>query len=619
MKVFPFSKRNRCGGFTVLGILIAIGILSAMGAGMAVLMATNQSTRTQQLYTDQAFYNSQAGIEYALGQILTGGSSDTSFTRNFLGETITLNRVSGQIQVATTRGVAQASYSITDPSPPSSAACLSVDQSSKSLSGSSLLGLVLSRDVSCSGSLTITDMVVSWDPDLEEKLRTIQIDSSNVYSSGSGQASGSTFDITDVTINDSSDHPLNTLTWNTTITNHDFTITFNLSDGTQKTVEVTFLANNQANYLSVGTASVMISKVAGIWKRITGMTIGNTGADPIRLSKITVSWSPDLPSINLSHFYIDGSNVLTGTAANGESFDVDVVIPASTTYDVDYFQFSQETFGRAYSIVWEFTDATTTTTAVNIFDNNQDTCLSLDTTSATIGGSGSKEIQGMTLTNSCSLDLGITSVTISWSGDTSKRVKKIDIDGNTSFSGTVASGDMADFSNDDVYLRNEVGTIDIDFIQFSSAVVAGTTYTMVWAMTDGTTKSTSVSVASEANSLTVDTSGAEIGGSGDKDLIGITITNAGSSSITWDRVIVTWTGSSRKMQVVRVNGSDVWSGNVNSGSNQNITDVTLSASQTKSINYIRFNGDMSTRTFTIEFIMQDGSSVVTPSFTPPDA
>ena len=49
-------------GFTVLGVVVTLSILAAMGAGIAHLVAANQATRTATLRSDQAFRSPSCGL-----------------------------------------------------------------------------------------------------------------------------------------------------------------------------------------------------------------------------------------------------------------------------------------------------------------------------------------------------------------------------------------------------------------------------------------------------------------------------------------------------------------------------------------------------------------------------
>lgn len=604
-------------GFTVLGVVIAVGILAAMGAGMAVLVATNQSTRTQQLYIDQSFYSTHAGLEFALGQIVNNGEQSVSITRQLLSDTITVTRTGSNINVTGVKGTGSASYRITDPSPPSQSNCLTVNTASAAVSTTDLTGIVLSRSGSCSQAITIATMTVSWQPNNSENLRTIRIDGSDVYSDVTGQGSGTTFNITDVTINDALSHPMNFLRWSADVTNHNFTLTFNMSDGSQRTSTVNFLANNQAGCLTVNTASAQLTAVSGILTDLTGITVQNTCAQAIRFDRMTVSWTPTTPARNLTQVVINGSTLYSASAGSGTQIDVDHLLPATTTHTVDRFRFDNEMLGRNYTIVWQMADGTTVTTTLNLFASSQNGCLTVNTASAARGGTGNVDLVGITLQNSCSADIGITALTVSWSADATRRTTEISIDSVirfTSGSGN-ASGVQADFGTNDVYRQDGLGTFALNYIRFNIAILGGQSFTLDFAMADGTTNTTTVTLAAEANSLVVNTSAAALA-SGGRNLTGITINNSGSSTITWDQVIVSWTPltPSRTFQDLIVSGTTLFTGgSAASGTTVNHTDITLTAGETRTITRFRFSASMSGRTFTITWVMLDGSTqTVTP-------
>lgn len=104
---------------SALGTLVAITVLASLGAGVAVMTATNQVTRNQVLYMEQSFYSSHAAFEFALRQIYQGGNPNPIPTRQFKGTTFSITRAGGEVRVVTTFGSANTSMAITDPIPPS--------------------------------------------------------------------------------------------------------------------------------------------------------------------------------------------------------------------------------------------------------------------------------------------------------------------------------------------------------------------------------------------------------------------------------------------------------------------------------------------------------------------
>src|SRR3989338_6231768 len=210
MRIFRFNK----SGFTLLGVVIALLILAAIGTVMTRLVATNQFTRIQQVQSNQAFYSSHAGFEFVLREILANSSTETSFTRHFLGEPITVTRSNGIVNVTGVKGEGQAMYRMADPNPPVGGNCLDVDatHAEDGMSGGvpnrEIQGIVLRRRVGCIDPILIQSITVSWVPVGSSLLQRITIDGNRIYNT-SGLPSGSNFDITDVTIADNNPHPIN--------------------------------------------------------------------------------------------------------------------------------------------------------------------------------------------------------------------------------------------------------------------------------------------------------------------------------------------------------------------------------------------------------------------------
>lgn len=151
--------------------------------------------------------------------------------------------------------------------------------------------------------------------------------------------------------------------------------------------------------------------------------------------------------------------------------------------------------------------------------------------------------------------------------------------------------------------------IDNDTRQVQSAVtwtfagnrqgtVAITDYLTDWQQTAGTAAKLSVSI-----------SGARIGTAGNIDLLGLTLTNTGTSTITIDRMTVSWT-TAPLMTQIRINGSNVFNNaaGVPSGTDVDITNTNIPAGATRPVNRIRFNGSMVGAQFVIKFTMTDGST-----------
>ena len=108
-------KLGNKNGVGALGTLVSIIVLAALGAGVMMMTATNQITRNQILYMEQAYYNSHAAYEYALRQINQEGNPNPIPTRQFMGKTPTITRTADEIRVQTSFGDASVSLTMTDP------------------------------------------------------------------------------------------------------------------------------------------------------------------------------------------------------------------------------------------------------------------------------------------------------------------------------------------------------------------------------------------------------------------------------------------------------------------------------------------------------------------------
>lgn len=159
------------------------------------------------------------------------------------------------------------------------------------------------------------------------------------------------------------------------------------------------------------------------------------------------------------------------------------------------------------------------------------------------------------------------------------------------------------------------------------------TATVNWELeSNNTTSQTAVSYLNDwrnetgcgqASYLTIDTAVASIGGAGNKELQGITLTNTGSTTITIDTITATWTNG-QQINEITIDANSVWkhngsgspSGRQSSGTELDIVNHTINPSTTSTLDAFAFQGDMTGDSFTILFTMSDGTgryAVITPS------
>jgi hypothetical protein len=111
-----------------------------------------------------------------------------------------------------------------------------------------------------------------------------------------------------------------------------------------------------------------------------------------------------------------------------------------------------------------------------------------------------------------------------------------------------------------------------------------------------------------AAGLRVDARSSSIGGSSNRDLLGVTLRNTSASAITIDQIIVSWSLPSKTLQQIVINGSTRWSGSASpSPVTADITDFALSPGVNYPITRIRWNSSMLGAAITLQFIMSDGS------------
>jgi prepilin-type N-terminal cleavage/methylation domain-containing protein len=259
------------------------------------------------------------------------------------------------------------------------------------------------------------------------------------------------------------------------------------------------------------------------------------------------------------------------------------------------------------------------------------------TTSAAIGGGGNKELQGITIENTGDIEAVIDKITITW--DNSNLIEEIKIDNTRVWkhnnegdpNGRQPSATEIDIVN--FALPVSSGVFDIDKFKFNGDMT-GTVFTILFTFADGSTAQSIVDLSggggptcgTQANDLTIDTSGANIGGGGNKELRGITVENtdtSGSCDITIDKITLTWTNGKLieeiKIEDARIfkhNNEGTPDGKQPTGTELDVVDYIISSGNTDTVDKFKFNGNMTGDTFTITFTMGDGSTEVVESFSP---
>jgi hypothetical protein len=113
----------------------------------------------------------------------------------------------------------------------------------------------------------------------------------------------------------------------------------------------------------------------------------------------------------------------------------------------------------------------------------------------------------------------------------------------------------------------------------------------------------------QASCLLINTGSSTIGGTGNLDLLGITLGNSCAGTITPTAVTVSWTPTADALTSIKINGATAWTGSDNSGGTIPISGFAISmGTSTIPINSLGFTKSMTGNTFTIIFTMNDGST-----------
>jgi Tfp pilus assembly protein PilV len=161
-----------------------------------------------------------------------------------------------------------------------------------------------------------------------------------------------------------------------------------------------------------------------------------------------------------------------------------------------------------------------------------------------------------------------------------------------------------------------------------TGLTAGTTYYFAIKTSDEVPNISAISnspsgittCANEADCLSINTSSASVGGTGNRDVLGITITNTGGSNIVLDKMTVSWSGipGSRRLNNININGSTLWTGTATSGTVEDLSPnfTLVSAAGSYPISYLRWNASVSGITLSITFTMSDASTKTVSGITP---
>lgn len=228
MKIF-----SNQAGVSAIAAALTLLILAALGAVLTYLVAAGSVGRMNHLSAAQAFYVTQAGIEYAVKKVYEGENEIVPPPGINFGEgSFTVSRSGPTLTITGTVGEAERVHSVDSPT---EADCTVIDTNNTNLTkGDKRIGGVSFRKI-CLAQITIKQMQLSWIPDNGERLEEIKIEEDIIYTNPLGAPSGTLLEVTDVVITSPNSNTINWFEFDLSMEDKEVTLTFIMGDDTTKT------------------------------------------------------------------------------------------------------------------------------------------------------------------------------------------------------------------------------------------------------------------------------------------------------------------------------------------------------------------------------------------------
>lgn len=220
-------------GISAVGAALTLLILAALGAVLTYVVATSSVGKGNHISSVQAFYVTQAGIEYGVKRIYEGQNETVNPPGMSFGPgSFTVSRSGRTLTVTGTVGNAVRVYHVDSPT---EADCTVIDAKDPELTkGDKRVGKIHVRKI-CLVTTTIDKMTLSWDPNNGEKLKEIKIEDLIVYSNPAGATSGTLLDIADYILSNPNKNTINWFEFDSKMKKKTFTLSLTMGDGTIKT------------------------------------------------------------------------------------------------------------------------------------------------------------------------------------------------------------------------------------------------------------------------------------------------------------------------------------------------------------------------------------------------
>ncbi len=340
---------------------------------------------------------------------------------------------------------------------------------------------------------------------------------------------------------------------------------------------------------------------AGLRPKIYDVTMENIGIENIAIASSEISWSGVSSGAHLMEITMDGNSVWTGDDVSGSSQDIDdfTLVFGDGTYPLEFI-FDKAINGITITVAFAMTDGSI---KIVIFTPGEpaDTTAPDDVTDLTVSGA-----------TTSSLDLDWTAP--GDDGD-SGTATSYDIRYSTS---NITSGNWS--SATQVSGEPDPSSAGHEESMTVFGLSSGTTYYFAMKTSDEVPNESDLSNVStgatsalpQSGYLVVNTATVITGGSGNKDILNITLQNSGPASIIINSMTTSWSGvaANRRMNFININGITVWTGAVASGTTNIFSPVVTLASGAPAIpiTYLRFNQGVQGIILSLTFNMSDGST-----------
>ena len=239
--------------------------------------------------------------------------------------------------------------------------CLNIDTSSAGIGmpDTQITGLKIEN--TCGADVGIISITLSWAGDASRRFTEAiiyDVDGSNTYIGSVQSGTALDFGSNDLyLINGGGIKNVEKIQFNNNIIHgSQYTIAFNMSDGTVASATIKLAAAVQANSLSVNTSGAYYSNSN---TRLNGITISNTGASAISWNYSIISWTPLSPSRTMSRIRVSNNNIYNNPAVSSgvQVNNSDVSLSSGQTRPIDYILFNSSMSGRSYTIQFVMADS----------------------------------------------------------------------------------------------------------------------------------------------------------------------------------------------------------------------------------------------------------------------